>query len=378
MRVLVVMALLGALVSSALLAQGPPAAPSLEPAPKVSEEELEERPSAKELIIGGVAVGMYEKREVHLRASESYSAGEVEIPLVVVRGEQPGPVLCLVAGIHGDEFNGIEVVRRVTEGLVAANIRGTVIGAPIVNLFGFWNQSRYLPDRRDLNRHFPGRASGSTAGRIAFRFWSEVVKHCTHLIDFHTGSLHRSNLPQVRADLSREDVAALALAFGERVVVHNPGQTRTLRRQAVESGIPSILYEAGEPLRFQREHVSSGVRGVRRVMRHLSMEKGAPETGRRAQVFLETRWIRAKQGGIVELSPSLGDTIRKGDTIGVVTDPLRNAKGVVTSPYSGVVIGKTLAPTVLPGLAIVHVGVPNGQIEGSDVVDEELEEERPE
>lgn len=363
------------LAALAALAADDASAPGLEPADHDHVEATEPPP---DLVIGGVPVGPLEKREIHLRASESFSAAEVEIPLVVVRGEQRGPTLCLVAGIHGDELNGIEVVRRVVEAVQPADLRGTLIGAPIVNLFGFWNHSRYLPDRRDLNRHFPGRAQGSTASRIAYRFWHEVVRHCTHLIDFHTGSLHRSNLAQVRGDLSREDVAALALAFGERIVVHNPGLKNTLRAQAVSAGIPAILYEAGETMRFQKEHISKGVLGVRRVMQHLGMQRGTLPRAPKSLVFLETHWVRAKQGGIVELTPALGDRIEKGDTIGVVTDPLRNAKGVVTSPYRGIVIGKVLSPTVLPGLALVHVGVPNGTMEESEAGEEEIDEERPE
>ena len=376
-RCILSLALAGALLSapSSTRAEEDPNAPRMEPA---DHDDLETNEAPPDLVIGGVPVGPLEKREIYLRASESFTATEVEIPLVVVRGEQRGPTLCLVAGIHGDELNGIEIVRRVLEAVQPGDLRGTLIGAPIVNLFGFWNHSRYLPDRRDLNRHFPGRAQGSTASRIAYRFWQEVVRHCTHLIDFHTGSLHRSNMAQVRGDLSHEEVAALALAFGERVVVHNPGLKHTLRAQAVKAGIPAILYEAGEPMRFQKEHISKGVLGVRRVMHHLGMQRGAVPRGPKSQVFLETHWIRAKQGGIVELTPSLGDRIEKGDTIGVVTDPLRNAKGVVTSPHGGVVIGKVLSPTVLPGLALIHLGVPNGSMQETEAGEEEFEEERPE
>ncbi len=368
------MSSLALVLSSTALAERP-----VEEAVEAADHgDVEPSEPPPDLVIGGIPVSPLEKREIYLRASESFSAAEVEIPLVVVRGEKPGPTLCLVAGIHGDELNGIEVVRRVVEAVQPADLRGTLIGAPIVNLFGFWNHSRYLPDRRDLNRHFPGRSQGSTASRIAYRFWHEVVRHCTHLIDFHTGSLHRSNLAQVRGDLSQESVAALALAFGERVVVHNPGLRNTLRAQAVKAGIPAILYEAGETMRFQKEHIAKGVLGVRRVMQHLGMQPQVLKKPKKSMVFLETHWIRAKQGGIVELTPALGDRVEKGDTIGVVTDPLRNAKGVVTSPYRGVVIGKVLSPTVLPGLALVHVGVPNGQIEESEAGEEEIDEERPE
>jgi predicted deacylase len=347
-----------------------------------AEETLEDEGTPAErrkpFVIGGVTIGDLEKRQINIRASESFSAGDVEVPVVVVRGEQPGPVLCLIAGIHGDELNGIEIVRRVVDAVEPGDIHGTVIGVPIVNLFGFWNQSRYLPDRRDLNRHFPGRAQGSTASRIAHRFWSEVVQKCTHMVDFHTGSLHRTNLPQVRGDLSDPEVAALAHAFGGGVIVHNPGLKHTLRAAAVEAGIPTILYEAGETMRFQRDHIKHGVAGVRRVMRHLGVVRGPEGPFPRVKVFLETHWVRARQGGIVELTPRLGKRVKKGDVVGIVTDPLRQTKGTVTTRWSGVVIGKVLAPTVLPGLALLHIGVVDGDISESEAITEEIDEERPE
>lgn len=350
-------------------------APSPDPA-TAEATQLEPPPP---LVIGGVEVAAGERREIFLRSSESFSSSDVEIPLVVVRGARPGPVLCLVGGIHGDELNGIAIVRESLERAPpAAEMKGTLIAAPIVNLFGFWNQSRYLPDRRDLNRHFPGRPGGSTASRIAHRFWNEVMRHCTHLVDFHTGSLHRSNLAQVRGDLRRPDVLRFAHAFGAGVIVHNPGQRGTLRSQAVEAGVPAILYEAGETLRFQRPVIEDGVKGVENVMVHLGLKEGPPLSPRSPSVFLETHWVRSQQGGILELYPQLGDWVEEGDVIGVITDPLRNEKGVVRSPWSGQVIGKVLAPMVIPGLAVVHVGLPHGRMDRSDAAQEELDSERPE
>lgn len=331
------------------------------------------------LALGGVEVRAGERKEIFLRSSESYSATDVEIPLVVVRGAREGPVLCLIGGIHGDELNGIEIVRESLERAPpAAALKGTLIGVPIVNLFGFWNQSRYLPDRRDLNRHFPGRPQGSSAARIAHHFSREVLRHCTHLIDFHTGSLHRSNLAQVRGDLRRPEVLRFAHAFGADVIVHNPGQRGTLRTHAVESGVPAILYEAGETLRFQRQVIEDGVRGVGHILVHLGMSDGEPAPAASPTVFLETHWVRAQQGGILELYPQLGDWVEKGDVIGVVTDPLRNEKGVVKSPWSGQVIGKVLAPMVIPGLAVAHIGLPKGRMDRSEAAQEELDAERPE
>ena len=346
---------------------------ALEAAPLLVE------PRQPPLIIGGVEVQPGERREIFLRSSESFSSGDVDVPLVVVRGVREGPVLCLMAGIHGDELNGIEIVREsLDRAPPPEELRGTLIGVPIANLFGFWNQSRYLPDRRDLNRHFPGRPGGSSAARIAHRIWNDIVKSCTHLIDFHTGSLHRSNLAQVRGDLRRPEVLRFAHAFGADTVVHNPGQRGTLRTQAVEQGIPTILYEAGETLRFQRAVIESGVKGVENIMVHLGLKSGEPKVAATPNVFLETHWVRSPQGGILELYPKLGDWVEKGDTIGVITDPLRKEKGVVKSPWSGQVIGLVLAPMVIPGIAVAHIGLPHGRMDKSEAAQEELDADRPE
>jgi len=331
-----------------------------------------------ELVIGGVSVLPGQVQEIFLQSSESFSGGDVKMPLVVVRGSEPGPVLCLTAGIHGDELNGIQIVREVLDLTRPETLKGTVIGVPIMNLFGFWNQSRFLPDRRDLNRHFPGRPTGSTASRIAHRIWSEVVSKCSHLIDFHTGSLHRSNLPQIRGDLRKRKVRKLAEAFGADVVVHNPGQRGTLRSEAVRAGIPAILYEAGETMRFQRREIRRGVQGTMNVMIELGMREGEKDAAPTAETFLETHWVRAPQGGIVELFPNLGEWVEKGDVIGEITDPLRKVKGSVVSPHRGRIIGKVLSPTVIPGLAVLHVGIPDGRMERTEAGADELDLDRPE
>lgn len=337
------------------------------------------RPPLEAWEIGGVSIDVGERKEIFLRSSESFSAADVKIPLVVIRGTEPGPTLCLLGGIHGDELNGIEIVRESVERAPPPDaLHGALIGVPIVNLFGFWNQSRYLPDRRDLNRHFPGSPTGSSASRIANHIWKEVVRRCTHMVDFHTGSLHRSNLPQVRGDLRRPEVLRFAHAFGGPTIVHNPGQRGTLRAQAVDAGIPTVLYEAGETMRFQRNVIEQGVTGVENVMAHLGMVPDEPERPSDPNVFLETHWVRSQQGGILELYPQLGDWVRHGDVIGVVTDPLRNTKGVIRSPWTGQVIGKVLSPMVIPGLAVVHVGLLHGRMERTEAVQEEVDAERPE
>ena len=197
----------------------------------------------------------------------------------------PGPTLCLTAGIHGDELNGIEVVRRILQEIDPSQLHGMVIGVPIVNLHGFRQASRYLPDRRDLNRHFPGRANGSAASRIAHSFFEQVIVHCEALVDLHTGSFHRSNVPQVRADLTDSGAFELAKAFGSGVVVHAVGEPGTLRRAAGDVGIPAISYEAGEPMRFQPVEVEEGVRGVLELLARKGMLASRPRRGQRQEIY---------------------------------------------------------------------------------------------
>ncbi len=332
---------------------------------------------ANPLTIGETEVQPGERKDITLVVSQSYSGTTVKVPLSVVRGEGPGPTLCLIAGVHGDELNGVGVVRQLLEDLKPEDIRGTVIGIPIVNLLGFWAQSRYLPDRRDLNRYFPGSPRGSTASRIAHKMWTDVLRHCSYAIDYHTGSLHRSNLPQVRGDLSRREVMRLAHGFGARVLVHNRGQRGTMRRALTDSNIPTILFESGEAMRFQPEHVAEGVAGTWRVMQLLGMRQSNLEP-QQTQVFLETHWVRAEHGGILELIVPVGADVNAGDLLGVITDPLNNRRKELRSKWTGHIIGKAMAPTVLPGLAVVHIGVRNGRMRQSEAETAEIEEERPE
>jgi uncharacterized protein len=367
----------GVLMVGAASGSEPEAPPAASASAPVETPEASAAAPATALEIAGVAVHPGEKREIRLSTSESFVGADVDMPLVVIRGAEDGPVLCLVAGIHGDELNGTEIVREILETHRAEDIRGTLIGIPIVNLFGFINQSRYLPDRRDLNRYFPGRERGSTASRIAYRVWT-VLRHCTHLVDFHTGSLHRSNLPQIRGDLRRPEILDLARAFGSPVIVHNPGQAGTLRSAAVDHGTIALLYEAGETMRFQKDEIRKGVLGVRNVMVHLGMRDGRRVDLGSQTVYVDTRWVRAEHGGILELYPTLGEWVTEGDILGVISDPLRRDKGVLVSPHTGRIIGMVLAPMVIPGMAVIHVGLTDGSLEASGVGMEELDSDRPE
>jgi hypothetical protein len=305
----------------------------------------------------GETIAPGEKWRVSWVASETFAGGPIPVPVRVARGFEPGPTLCLTAGVHGDELNGIEVVRRVLQEIDAAKLHGTLIGVPIVNLHGFRQASRYLPDRRDLNRHFPGRATGSAASRIAHSFFTQVVRHCGAVVDLHTGSFHRSNVPHVRADLTHSGAFELATAFGSGVVAHAVGEPGTLRRAALDAGIPTIVYEAGEPMRFQPELVDQGVRGVLELLARKGMLSSGPRRGQRQEIYYRTRWVRVDDGGILLASVDLGDAVEAGDELGSVTDPISNERVIVRSPYDGRVLGMALNQVVIPGFAVFHIGI---------------------
>ncbi len=288
---------------------------------------------------------------------ESFDGIAVATPVLVVNGVQSGPVLCLTAAVHGDELNGIEMVRRVLYDLDPKQLKGTVVGVPIVNLLGFKRGSRYLPDRRDLNRHFPGNPSGSSASRIADSFFREILTSCTLLVDLHTGSFYRANLPQLRADLRHPDVVALAENFVSTAIVHSPGANGSLRRAALEAGIPSVTLEAGEPMRLQTEEVDHGVRGIFALIDQLGMYRKLRVWGNPAPVHYQSRWVRADNGGILFGKVQLGESIRKGDLLGSVTDPITNLRADILSPYNGRVIGMAVNQVVLPGFAAFHIGI---------------------
>ena len=288
---------------------------------------------------------------------ESFAGIAAPTPVLVVHGASSGPVVCLTAAVHGDELNGIEMVRRVLYELDPAQLKGTVVGVPIVNLLGFKRSSRYLPDRRDLNRHFPGNPNGSSASRIAYSFFNEIVKHCNVLVDLHTGSFYRSNLPQLRADLRRPEVAAVAASFAATAIVQSVGADGSLRRAAVDAGVATVTLEAGEPMRLQASEVDHGVQGIFALIDQLGMYRKLRVWGNPAPVHYESRWVRADNGGILFGKVSLGDRVRRGELLGTVTDPITNVRADILSPYDGRVIGLAVDQVVLPGFAAFHIGI---------------------
>ena len=290
-------------------------------------------------------------------ATELFEGVSVSTPVFVVNGGQPGPTLCLTAAIHGDELNGIEIVRRIMHDIAPDKLSGAIIGVPIVNVQGFRRGSRYLPDRRDLNRYFPGNPNGSSAARIAHSFFQNVVTHCDALIDLHTGSFERANLPQIRADLRDPDVLTLAQGFGATVILHSTPGVGTLRHAATQAGIPSVTLEAGGPLELELKEVKHGVKGIETLIASLGMMHKRRFWGDPEPVYYRSTWIRAESGGILFSDVSLGSSVRKGDLLGTITDPMSNVSVELRAPYSGRIIGMSRNQVVMPGFAAFHVGI---------------------
>lgn len=290
-------------------------------------------------------------------AGEALHGAQIPTPVLVVNGKKPGPRLCVTAAVHGDELNGIESVRRLMYTINPAKLSGSVVGVPIVNLQGFQRQSRYLSDRRDLNRFFPGNPRGSSASRMAYSFFNDIITSCDGLVDLHTGSFHRTNLPQLRADLQNEAVLELTRGFGSTVILHSTGGEGTLRRAAVNAGIPAVTLEAGEPLRLQQDAVDHTVKALFTLLDTLQMYNKRSLWGNPEPTYYSSAWVRADQGGILMSGVKLGHKVRAGDELGTVTNPISNEQMRIKAPYSGRVIGMALNQFVMPGFATFHLAI---------------------
>lgn len=290
-------------------------------------------------------------------------------PVLVVNGANPGPNLCLTGAIHGDELNGIEIVRRTVYDLDPESLSGRVIGIPIVNLQGFQRGTRYLPDRRDLNRHFPGSTDGSLADRIAHSLFNQVIRHCDMLVDIHTGSLRRTNLPQLRADMNNPDVADFTRGFDRMAVVHSSGSDGMLRTAAVAAGIKAVTLEAGESLRIQEHQINAGVHSLNSLMEKQGMVSRMFVWGEPEPVYYNSFWVRAEHGGILFSDVELGDTISQGQVLGYVADPITNAQHPIRAPRDGRVIGMAVDQVVMAGFAAYHIGAEAQTPESAELAD---------
>ncbi len=308
------------------------------------------------LSIGGQDIKAGSRETIHLPLPYFYTHSPTTMPIHVVRGKQAGPCLLVTSALHGDELNGIETIRRLLMNRSLNRIKGTLICIPVVNVFGFIGQSRYLPDRRDLNRSFPGSSKGSMAARLANQLVTEVLPACTHLIDLHTGAVGRENLPQIRGSFNgSEESAEWAKAFNTPVVLDLGLRAGTLRETAHKLGIPSLVYEAGEALRFDEVSIRAGVSGVLNVMAYLGMIRKRVSQKHVPLVAKSTQWIRAPQSGVARSLVSLGQKVSTGQPLAYISDSFGDHEEVVTSPVSGIVIGRIRLPLVHEGEAVFHI-----------------------
>jgi len=322
-----------------------------------TEAVADENDSGDKLVILGSEVAPGTATRLAWTTDGNISGLAAPTPVMVIRGKTPGKTMCLTAAVHGDELNGIEIVRRVMYDIDPDELTGTIIGIPIVNLQGFQRGSRYLSDRRDLNRYFPGEADGSLAARTAWSLFNEIITHCDLLVDMHTGSLRRTNMPQIRADIRHKAVADLTDGFGEIAVIHSTGKPGMLRFAAVASGIPAATLEVGESLRIQEDQIEVGVGSINRLLEHEGMYSRPFTWGEPEPVYYKSSWIRAEHGGILFSKKEVGDLIRVNDVLGAITDPITNETSNILSTINGRVIGMAVNQFVMPGYGCYHIGI---------------------
>jgi predicted deacylase len=311
----------------------------------------------KPIEIAGVTVTPGSRQSIDIPLPSFYTHSSVNMPVHVVHGRRPGPVLLVSAAVHGDEINGVEIIRRLLTHKSIDRIKGTLIAIPVVNVYGFVSKSRYLPDRRDLNRSFPGSENGSMASRLANVLMTQILPHTTHIIDLHTGAVNRENLPQIRAKLlGNPQLETLAKAFGVPVILNAEFLENSFRAAAFDRGIGVLLYEAGEALRFDEVSIRAGVRGVLQVMIELDMRPRNKRPRKVDSMVANTsRWVRAGQSGILRSLVATGTKVQEGDLLAYINNPLGENTEQLTSPIAGIIIGKTNLPLVFAGEALFNI-----------------------
>lgn len=315
----------------------------------------EETEGKRPLVIGGERIPRGETREILLDYSETYLGTPINIPVYVMRARRRGPRVFLTATIHGDELNGVGILRELIHHERPKLTRGTLIIIPIVNVYGMENHTRYLPDRRDLNRSFPGSAEGTLTSRLADVIHTEVVTKSDFGIDFHTAALRRTNFPNVRADMTNPGTRMLAQAFGTELIVHGKGPTGSLRRVATNRNVPTVILEAGEVWKIEPGVVEIGLRGIMNVLHTLGMVEGDAIPPLFQVGIKRTNWVRSEFGGILGFHARPGDLVQQGDLLATNRTIFGVWQGEMRSPVNGVVLGMTTMPAVKPGEPVYHI-----------------------
>lgn len=313
--------------------------------------------------IGGRDIGLGQTQDIRLKVSETSLGEPISMPLRVIRAKRPGPVVFVLAAVHGDELNGVGIIRKLLLENSLELQSGTLLMIPVVNLFGFENHSRYMPDRKDLNRCFPGSLVGSQSSRLAAIIFEEIIQKSHYGIDLHTATGRRTNFPHVRGSLKNESVRRIARAFGCELIVNNAGPKKSLRREAVDAGCATITVEAGEASKMEPAVLETGVRGIVNVLVELEMVAGKLVPPIYRAKINKTKWIRATAGGILQFHVGPGDLVEAGAPLATITTLLGDEQSCLFSPCDGVIMGMATSPMVKPGEPICHLAVPVGKLE---------------
>ncbi len=324
----------------------------------------------QEIEFAGIQIQKGTNVTINLELPKLYHS-PMDLPIRVIRGKKNGPVIFISAAIHGDELNGIEIIRRFRKLSILKRLKGTIVLIPIVNIYGVMTLSRYMPDRRDLNRSFPGTKKGSLASRVAKVFFDEIVSKCDLGIDLHTAAIHKSNLPQVRTNLDNDFTYNLAKVFEAPIVLHSQLRDGSLRAEAQEKGIPVLLYEAGEALRFDETSIRIGVKGIVNILRELKM---LPEVSKKKKyknpiIARSSQWIRSTESGVIRTIKALGDMVKENEIIAYVDEPLGDESFEIKATFDGVIIGKSEIPLIQEGDAIFHIA----QLKDLEIAENKME-----
>jgi uncharacterized protein len=314
------------------------------------------------LVFDKEPVALGESKDLRLKVSETYTGDEIRMPIRVIRAQEPGPIIFITAAIHGDEINGTGIIHDFLFGDAVNILKGTLILVPVVNVFGFETHERYLPDRRDLNRSFPGSSQGSLASRIAHKLMTEVVRKCEFGIDLHSAAFQRTNYPNVRADLTRKPVRDLARSFGAALIVDGKGPVGSFRREATKAGCPTIILEAGEPWKIEPSVLQIGVQGIRNTLISLGMMNGTRIEPPYQAIIRKSTWLRASVGGILKFHVTAGEFVEKDQPVATNYSILGREQNTLVSPQDGIILGIATMPAVKPGEPVCHIAFPNKRI----------------
>lgn len=316
------------------------------------DEELKAMP--KYLEINGEKIAPGEDKQLNLRIARLPTYTNIDLPVRVIRSEKPGPVVLLTGGLHGDEINGIEIVRRLMSNKILKLQKGSVVAIPLMNIYGFIQNVRGVPDGKDINRSFPGSKSGSLAKLVAHTIMNKIIPLIDLGIDFHTGGSSRANLPQMRCVLNIEQNIEWAKAFAPPVIIHSGLINKSFRKAVNSKGKQILVFETGESLRFDSNGIEEGINGTLRLLKHLEMVKEAPKP-HSSEIYEKSNWVSASFAGLFHPKIKLGDLVEKGIMLGTITDPFGNEKKLLKSKFEGRVIGINNCPVVHKGDALLHI-----------------------